>query len=510
MNTVMTKRASSIAFLGLLCLGVGSVAAQSVRPAPVPPPRPAIPAIPATPAVPAPAPPPPPSWVGPFSFDFKFNPDDFHLDLDAIQESARQAVESARQAAESSRAFVDSSRAFGAFDFSFSVPPAFTDQEGVGVGVGIGGDRADALYRQARQSIDLGRYERAIEQLDRLVGLAGGNRVDAALYWKSYTLSKQGQRAAALTTLADLQKRFADSRWLKDARALEVEIRQASGQAVSPDAQNDEELKLLALRGLMQSDPDRAVPMIERLLAGNSSVKLQENALFVLSQSRSARAREIITTVAKSGNPDLQLRAIRYLGAMGGPENRQILDEVYRTSTDLAIKRAILRSFMVAGDRPRLLALAKTESSPELRGEAIQQLGIVHASAELSDLYQSESSVDVKKRILQAMFVSGSADKLIDLARTEKDPELRRSAIHNLGLIRGGRTGDALKSMYGSEAGADVRREIINALFLQQNAATLIDLARVEKDAAVKKEIVAKLSLMKSKEATDYFLELLK
>ncbi len=165
---------------------------------------------------------------------------------------------------------------------------------------------------------------------------------------------------------------------------------------------------------------------------------------------------------------------------------------------------------MVAGDRPRLLALAKTESSPELRGEAIQQLGIVHASAELSDLYQSESSVEVKKRILQAMFVSGSADRLIELARTEKDPELRRSVIHNLGLIGGGKTGDALRSIYGSEVGADARREIINALFLQQNAAALVDMARVEKDAALKKEIVTKLSLMKSKEATDYLLELLK
>ena len=108
------------------------------------------------------------------------------------------------------------------------------------------------------------------------------------------------------------------------------------------------------------------------------------------------------------------------------------------------------------------------------------------------------------------MFVSGAADKLIELARTEKDPELRRSVIHNLGLIGGGKTGDALRSIYGSEVGADARREIINALFLQQNAAALVDMARVEKDAALKKEIVTKLSLMKSKEATDYFLELLK
>ena len=40
------------------------------------------------------------------------------------------------------------------------------------------------------------------------------------------------------------------SRWLDDAKALRVELRQASGQPVSADIQNDEELKLIALNGL--------------------------------------------------------------------------------------------------------------------------------------------------------------------------------------------------------------------------------------------------------------------
>ena len=49
------------------------------------------------------------------------------------------------------------------------------------------------------------------------------------------------------------------------------------------------------------------------------------------------RAREIITGVAKGGgNPDLQLRAVRYLGVMGTPENRQILEEVAATLADLS------------------------------------------------------------------------------------------------------------------------------------------------------------------------------
>jgi hypothetical protein len=200
----------------------------------------------------------------------------------------------------------------------------------------------------------------------------------------------------------------------------------------------------------MQSDPDRAVPMIETLLAGSSSIRVKENALFVLSQSRSAQARTILAGVAKGGaNPDLQLRAIRYLGAMGGVDNQQILDDAYRASSDAAVKRAILRGMMTSGDRTRLLALAKTETSTDLRGEAIQQLGAMRATTELAELYQAEPSVDVKKRIVQSIFVSGSAKTLVDLARAEKNPEM-------------------------------------------------------------KKDIVMRLSMMKSKEATDYLLELLK
>src|SRR5712691_7378166 len=116
-------------------------------------------------------------------------------------------------------------------------------------------DRADDLYDEGRQAIEEGRYDRAVDRFNRVIDLKG-SRTDAALYWKAYSQSKLGQRADALNTLADLQKRFADSRWIKDAKALEVEVRQASGQTVEPN-QNDEELKLLALRGIMQSDPDQ-------------------------------------------------------------------------------------------------------------------------------------------------------------------------------------------------------------------------------------------------------------
>jgi HEAT repeat protein len=388
--------------------------------------------------------------------------------------------------------------------------PVFAMRHGAPFG-GDADDRADDLYSEGREAIEEGKYERALDRFTKLIDLKS-NRTDAALYWKAYSLAKLGRRADALGALAELQQQFKNSRWLKDAKALDVEIRQASGQPVTPESQNDEELRLMALRGLMQSDPERALPIIEQMLSGTASPKVKDQALFVLSQSGSARAREIIANVAKGGsNPDLQLRAIRYLGIMGGSDNRQILADVYRASADAAVKRSIIRSFMVSGDRARLLSLAKTETDAALRGEAVQQLGVIGAHTELADLYSTETTVEVKKRIIQAMFVGGSADKLIELAKSEKDPELRRTAVRNLGLMGSSKTAEAIKGIYLSDATPIIRREAINALFLQNNGRVLVELARAEKDPAMKKEIVSKMAIMHgSKEVTDYLLELLK
>jgi HEAT repeat protein len=164
---------------------------------------------------------------------------------------------------------------------------------------------------------------------------------------------------------------------------------------------------------------------------------------------------------------------------------------------------------MTSGDRERLLSAAKSEKDPALRAEAVRQLGIIHADAELAELYQSETSAEVKKNILHGMFI-GNSDKLIDLAKNEKDPELRRTAIHDLGLMRRPGAADALTSIYASDPNIEVRKAVVNALFLQQNAGALVSLARNEKSVEMKKEIVQKLSLMKSKEAMDYLAELLK
>ena len=47
------------------------------------------------------------------------------------------------------------------------------------------------------------------------------------------------------------------------------------------------------------------------------------------------------------------------------------------------------------------------------------------------------------------------------------------------------------------------------ALFIRGDAKPLIELARKESDPALKRRIVERLSIMRSKEATDFLIELL-
>jgi HEAT repeat protein len=370
-------------------------------------------------------------------------------------------------------------------------------------------EKEQDLYEEGTDALDDHNWSRAITYFDRVAKMKMSHAA-AALYFKATAQAELGGRSEAVATLLELQHTYPKSKWADDGRALELEIRQKSGEHIEPRHVEDEELKLMAINALAQSDPERAIPILEGILSGNQPMKFKEKALFVLSQSGSTRAMEILSRIAKSGPPELQGRAIRFLGISGGSRARDVLAEVYTTSSDIDTKREVLKAYMVAGDRAHLLSLAKGETNQELRSEAVMQLGVQGARSELSELYSTEPSVEVKKKIIQAMFIGGSADKLHEIATTERNMDLKLAAIRNLGLLGGKRTGDFLVSMYQSDTRREVREAVINGLFVQNNAKALIDLARQEKDRELKHDIVQKLSVMNNKDATDYLLEFLR
>jgi tetratricopeptide (TPR) repeat protein len=398
------------------------------------------------------------------------------------------------------------------FAFDFQDGPMLLAQRMAG----FGGRNVseDRLYESGQSALDSHRYDSALEDFNQ-VASRGGSRADAGWYWKAYTLNKLGRRDEALAALAELRKSFPNSRWLDDAKALELEVKQQAGKPVSPDSESDEDLKLMAINGLMQSDPDRAVPLVENILKGSQPPRLKERALYVLAVSNSPKAQQMLEQIARgSANPDLQLRAIRYIGSVRRKQGNTnttpaILNEIYASSNDVNVKRAILNTYLSNRDSQRLLEVAKNEKNPDLRRDAFRFLGENTGQPELWQIYQAETSPDVKEQILQCMYNNGNAEKLAEVVRTEKDPKLRRIAIRVLATERNANMSDTLVALYSSEQDPQNKRSIVDMLYSRGNAKSLIEIARAEKDTKAKLHIVEMLSNMKSKEAQDYLMEIL-
>ncbi len=538
------------------CLAAASAAAQTPPPPPAAPQAPVAVQAPAAPATPAPSPAPvaPAAPVTPRARVFledgndldlrlNINVDDIQrrvddalsrVDFTEVNEQAARAAEDAMRAAEmatgqnmqqmlanADMARANAARALENMGLTFAqqaatpqvAPTPPTPPRAMVFGpsgpLRIGRNTSlDSLYDRGQRDLENNSYDQALDAFNEVV-TRGGAHADAALYWKAYTLNRLGRRDEATAALNELRTKFASSRWLDDAKALELEVKQSSGQRVSPESQSDDELKLLALNGLSQSDPDRALPILEKLLKSAQSPKVKRNAIFVLASNSSPRAQQMLEQFARgAGNPDLQLQAILYIGRTGKQANRgQILTEIYNSSQDQAVKRAVLSALVSAKDKDHLIQIAKAERNPELKVEAIRYIGSSADQAEMWQFYQSETDPAVKMELLRLL--GGNTQRLIDIAKSEKDAKLRSTAINNLSGVKAQNITDALVGIYGTETDQNVKRQIIHALANQRTPQPLIQLWRKETDPELKRRILESVVNMKSPETTQFLEEIL-
>lgn len=366
-------------------------------------------------------------------------------------------------------------------------------------------------YEEGRALINASHWAEA-EAAFRAVVQMHGPRADAGLYWEAYAQNKMGHSADALETCSRLRANYPRSDWIKECGVLEIEIHKQGGGPVSPRSEQDEDLKLLALNALAQQNRPEAIPILKGILSGNQSPKMKERALFVLTQMDSKESQDVLAQVARGqSGRELQIKAIQMLAAMEGERANGILAEVYRSSTDVEVKKAILGSYLVSGDSAKLLEAARGETNPNLVRTAVQTLGAMGEADQLLSLYHASKTVDAKAAIIDAFVPCGDKANraLKEIATTEADSQLRRKAIRNLG-VTGGQNGPMLVEIFQKASDPGTKDAALDGLFVADDAHELVALARAEKDVAMKKKIVEKLSVMDDKEAAQYMIELLK
>lgn len=379
-----------------------------------------------------------------------------------------------------------------------------------------GQNAESSYYSSGLSALSSRRYDDAITRFDRVIAQKGAH-ADGALYWKAFAQYKLGKWNDSLATIADLRKSYAKSRYLADAKVLEADVRKLSGQPVDINNLDDDELKLLAIQGIQNTDPERAIPLLEGVLNATNSLRVKRQALYVLALSDQPRAHEILLSYAKgSGNPDLQREALNYLASRSRgrqPATSSELREIYESTTDANVRRWVIDAYRTAGDKNALVAIARTTAAPVvLRSRAISNLTDLAAPQDLFALYQKEDNKDLRVQMVRALSSMGAVDQLQQIAKTEQDPTVRQQAIRSLGSQKADKTGATLVEMYTSTSDATTRKAIISALASQNNAEGLVQVAHKETDLGLKIEIVRRLRPMAahSKVAADYLAEVIK
>ena len=368
---------------------------------------------------------------------------------------------------------------------------------------------ASERYREGQRALDEERWGDAAKAFEAVVA-AGGPDADAGLYWKAYSDWKRQAKKDALESLRQLLSSHPDSAWADDARALELEIRGRTSGTLDAGRVEDEELKLYALDALMQVEPEKAVPVLERILAGRQSLQLKKRALFVLSQSGSPRAREILLATARTGNPvELRVEAVRSLAIAGEDEDIATLAQIARDSAaPREVRRAVVEAYLIADRQAELAALARTDPDPEVREKAIEALGAMEALPELRELWNTEKDPDVRRKLLEAFGIAGDVPTLARAAR-DSDRDVRRKAIEGLAIADSPESNRALRDLYHTLSDVDDRRKVLEAFMIQDDAETLIALFRSEKDPDLRKTIVQQLSMLDDPKATELLMDLL-
>ena len=284
------------------------------------------------------------------------------------------------------------------------------------------------------------------------------------------------------------------------SRAREILVEIAEGQ-------RQPELSMEAIEYLGLSGGEETGRLLQQIYDTNQDVEVKEQVLEAMMLG--GHKDRVLAAARSEANPELRSEAVELLGVMGASDE---LRQLYASETSPEVKEGILEGMFLAGDAETLAQFARSEKDPELRMEAIEYLGVTGSSTAMStlrDLYASETDGEVKEQILEGFFLAADGETLLKLAKTEPDPELRGEAIEYLGLLGSEKSADALHALWTSESDPEVKESILEAFFLQNNAQALIEIVKTENSSEIRQEALEYLSLMGSDEAVDFLLQAL-
>lgn len=268
-------------------------------------------------------------------------------------------------------------------------------------------------------------------------------------------------------------------------------------QSASPD--DVEELKLAALEALMAAPPERALPIVAKVLAGSNSDEVKEGALFILSQIDLPEAQALLLDTARQGSDEISLQAIRMLGIAGDPDVLAGLVDFYNTG-DEDMREAVLEAYLIADDAQSIYQIALNTDNEDDYQEAVEMLAAMDARDQLRELRNARG---ISASLIEAYAISDDFESLRELSLDASDPELQAQAIEALGIVGGGEVNETLVQIYKNSESPDIREAALDGLLIADHDEGILELYRASDDPAEKRELLEFLVWMESEEVWD-------
>ena len=411
-------------------------------------------------------------------------------------------------------------------------------------------DPTDSLWRAARQALNRADYQAAANLYgDLMRRYPNATRAGDALYWAAFALYKNDNLDHARSLLFTQQQRYSKAATRRDGETLLARVqaalaKQGDAEAAAwiaahaqstadtgarhgetcPGEDDDDDMRVAALNGLLQMDATNAVPILKKVLARRDSCSagLRRKAVFLLSQKHTGETEDLLLDVAQH-DPDSEVRQQAVFWLSQVPTDRAVgmLDSILRTTGDEELREKALFA-LSQQHSPRagqiLRSYAENANAPsDAREKAIFWLGQQHSSenaAFLRGLYVKLADEELKEKVIFSLSQMHDGDNtrwLMDIALNEREPiEMRKKALFWAGQTGGDLT--QLSGLYDRMQNREMKEQLIFVYSQRHEAAAvdrLIQIAKSEQDKELRKKAIFWLGQSHDPRAAQVLLEII-
>ena len=278
----------------------------------------------------------------------------------------------------------------------------------------------------------------------------------------------------------------------KPARPAMPAVPAQPAQSADRAPTEDEELALAAMEGLMAQAPERALPIIKKVLAGPQTRLVKQRALFVLSQIDSPEAQEILVQTARSSDPAMRGEAIRSIGIGGDPKALDGLMAIYNAGGP-DVKGEVLQAWLIAGHKDAVYQVALNAKTEDEANEAIRMLGVMGATDELRKLGDKPNAAS---GLVDAYALSGDLASLRKIAEGSGNSSVRMDAVRKIGLIDSDAARTALREIYTRSTDAEIKDAALQGMLIVGDEQGVLALYKSAKTIDEKRVLLRTLTTM--------------